>query len=62
MPILVKLVVILVALLHVKCEMNSTSKDGEESIVLSRRKRFLVFPEGSSVQLGKLQKLYLICY
>ncbi|KAL0821270.1 hypothetical protein ABMA28_005870 [Loxostege sticticalis] len=51
MPILVKLVVILMALLHVKCEMNSTSKDEEESVVLSRRKRFLVFPEGSSVQL-----------
>lgn len=32
---------------------NHTNGDGER--ILSRRRRYLIFPEGSSLQLGKWQ-------
>ncbi|XP_063829826.1 uncharacterized protein LOC135079169 [Ostrinia nubilalis] len=51
MEILVKLALIAIALVQVESELNATSNVDKKSVVLSRRKRFLVFPEGSSVQL-----------
>lgn len=55
-----KIVFLLFFLTFVKMHagLNFTSEDiNERSVVLSRRKRFLVFPEGSSFQLGKYFQL-----
>lgn len=39
--------------------LNDTYNESDLERVLSRRKRFIVFPEGSSFQLGKMVTLFI---
>lgn len=53
--------------LIIKCVISDGNVIGgkherDDEIVLSRRKRYLIFPEGSSLQLGQYYEIFLYVF